>query len=88
MRYVVAALLALPFAPTASAEADCAAVTEQPPNATGIYVIVDVMHGSETWMENNGYPGLQRQPCIRGDTGTLIGPDAQVLDAMTVPATY
>ncbi|HWH08091.1 MAG TPA: hypothetical protein VNX21_02760 [Candidatus Thermoplasmatota archaeon] len=83
MRLLAPLLVVVGLAPVAQAATFCSQVTEQPPNALGTYVVLDPLRsGTEAWTESNGYPGLQRQPCVRDDTLALIGPDTQLLETM------
>lgn len=57
-------VVAVTLLPGARAEPECPAVTEQPPNAPGVYLVLNPLApDAEVWLESNGYPGLQRQPC-------------------------
>lgn len=80
MRGAALLVVALALLPPARADPDCAAVTEQPPNAAGAYLVLDPLRsGEQVWMEGNEYPGLQRQPCLAQDGTTTLGPDTQLV---------
>ncbi|HWH08092.1 MAG TPA: hypothetical protein VNX21_02765 [Candidatus Thermoplasmatota archaeon] len=68
--------LALLCAPVVRGAPACAAVTDQPPNPAGLYVLPQAW---EVWLESNAEPGLQRQACERPDLANA-GPDTFVLD--------
>lgn len=70
--------LAVVAVPAARAAPACSAVTDQPPNAAGVYVLAQSW---EVWLEGNGAPGLQRQACERDDTQAQTGSDTFILDA-------
>lgn len=56
------------LAPGAAAEPPaCMDVTDAPDNPLGVYTYGDATRGIEFWLEDNGYPGLQRQACLDGD---------------------
>lgn len=81
MRGVPAVLVALSLLPTARAEPSCPAVTEQTPNALGIYLVLNPLTpDAELWLESNGYPGLQRQPCQRDPGDDPTPADTHVVD--------
>lgn len=83
MRVLAPLLVAVGLAPLAQAATYCSQVTDQPPNALGVYVVLDPLRGGvETWTESNGYPGLQRQPCVRDDTKAQASPDTHLLETM------
>lgn len=64
------------LAPTALAAPTCLAVTEQPENPLGVYVIQSPL---QVWLEGNSEPGLQRQVCERAN-GALAPTDTFLLD--------
>lgn len=75
MRWLLLALAGVVLAPGAIATPpSCASITEQPPG-TGVYTVVVPPFLYEIWIEDNGYPGLQRQSCIMDDGITTTGPD-------------
>ena len=75
MRSVALLLVALSVTATARAAAPlCSAVTEQPPNASGTYLVLRPVGNADLYLETNDEPGLQRQPC------------EPTLDAVPVPA--
>ena len=81
MRGVAAFLVALSLLPTARAEPSCSAVTEQPPNALGVYLVLNPFApDAEVWLESNGYPGLQRQPCSKDPGDDPTPADTHVID--------
>ena len=79
-------LVALSLMSTAQAAPECAAVTEQPPNALGAYLVVTPIGNVDVYLESNGEPGLQRQPCERAGTLETVPADTLLVDVAGVRA--
>lgn len=80
MRLLRAVIVVL-LVPTATAAPPaCSAVTEQPSNVLGLYVVLAPPANSELWAESNGVSGLQRRSCTLEDGITVVGADTPLLE--------